>query len=242
MGNPFLESLLGYIAHAMDCRPLQDKDEREAATKLVEWLGFPSHHDPQKNWDTLKCLLYVTSLGDKERPVLDAGSGARGVVLRWLHQVGYRNLYACDLKPVKTDLLEEYGIKFTPQDLVDTSYEDGMFQAVTSVSVIEHDVPLDDYVKEMYRILRPGGLLLTSTDYWSEPVDCAGIYPYGKDMGQMKVFQPREIGELVAMAEATGFELCRPLVLGTGERAVRWDRVDREYTFAFIALRKKSWP
>jgi hypothetical protein len=54
----------------------------------------------------------------------------------------------------------------------------------------------------------------------------------------MKVFQPQEIHEFIHMAEASGLQVCGALDLQTRERAVRWDRVDREYTFAFFALQK----
>lgn len=234
-----LQAALEYIAHAMDCRPLQDSAERDAASALTSWLGFSSHHDHQKNWDTLKCLLYITSHFDTNAAVLDAGSGAKSVVLRWLHRLGFRNLYSCDLKPVNTELLDQHGIKYSVQNLIETNYAANSFDAVTSVSVIEHNVPLDRYAAEMYRVIKPGGLLLTSTDYWSSPIDCSGIYPYGREMGEMKVFTPEGIQEFVEFALGAGFELCRPLDLSTREKAVRWDRVDRNYTFAFVALRKK---
>ena len=39
------------------------------------------------------------------------------------------------------------------------------------MSVIEHGVPLKPYFEEMYRLLKPGGILITSTDYYPEPID-----------------------------------------------------------------------
>ena len=106
--------------------------------------------------------------------------------------------------------------------------------------MIAHNVPLDAFAKEMARILKPGGLLLVSTDYWSEPIDCSGIYPYGYDAGEMKIIDPEELTGFVAMAEAAGMELCAPLQFETKDRAVRWERTDRDYTFGFVALRKKA--
>jgi SAM-dependent methyltransferase len=227
--------LMSRIGH---CCALQSRREGNASSRVVQWLGFPSHHDAQKNWDTLKAFYYILSLDDREAPVLDAGSSGDSAILKWLSLLGYQSLYACDLRPKSRKKYADRNINFSVQDLTGTNYPDHFFQAVTSISVIEHGVDLGKYIQEMSRILRPGGLLLTSTDYWSEPVDCRGIYPYGEEMGEMKVFQRHELEELVNMAEENGFKLCSPLNLDTRERAVRWDRVDREYSFAFIALRK----
>lgn len=232
------EDMIAYIANVRSAGPLQTKREQAAATRLVEFLGFEGHHDYQKNWDTLKCLAYMLGETPERGPVLDAGSGAKAVVLRWLHSLGYRDLYACDLVPANTKLLEPLGINFTQQDLTATTYPNDFFQAVTSISVIEHNVPLDKFVVEMRRILKPGGLLLVSTDYWPEPVDCSGIYPYGEAAGEMKLFDRASIADFIALAKAASFELCDAPSFATRERAVRWERVDRDYTFFFVAFRK----
>jgi SAM-dependent methyltransferase len=230
--------VLEFMERIQSCAALQSRAESDAASRIVAWLGLPSHHDPQKNWDTLKCLHYILALNDPAAPVLDAGASGKSKILQWLSLLGYPQLYACDIREKSVDAYAKRNVQFSVQDLTRTNYPDAFFQAITSISVIEHGVPLDRYVREMARVLRPGGLLLTSTDYWSEPVDCRGIYPYGEEMGEMKVFQRGEIEDFCALAEKSGFALCRPLDLDTRERVIRWDRVDREYTFAFVALRK----
>jgi SAM-dependent methyltransferase len=229
-----------YVAHLKDCRPLQTRLESDAATAFVESLGLPSHHDAQKNWDTYKCLNYVIAGGDMETPVLDAGSGARVVAPRWFRQLGFRNVYACDVQGAQKDLYKNLGINFSVQDLTATNYEDAFFQAVTCISVIEHNVPLDKFAKEMGRILKPGGLLLVSTDYWSEFVDCSGIYPYSFEAGEMKIITPDDMNEFTDMARENGMEPCEPLQFATTDKAVRWERTDRDYTFYFAAYRKKA--
>jgi SAM-dependent methyltransferase len=221
-----------YLTTLTECRALQTKAEGEAATEVVKLLGLPSHHDAQKNWDCLKAVACVVGLGDLATPVLDAGSGDGCVAARWLRTIGFERVHACDLKPADKAALAAVGIA--------TPYPSGHFQAVTCISVIEHNVPLAAFAAEMARILRPGGLLLVSTDYWSEPIDCTGIYPYGREAGEMKVFQADEIEGFVSVAGEAGLEPCDVFQPETRDRAVRWDRVDREYTFAFLALRKSA--
>jgi SAM-dependent methyltransferase len=241
MDSKLTVAMVDYLAKLRDCSVLQERLECDAATAVVESVGLPSHHDPQKNWDTFKAIAYVAGLGDQEAPVLDAGAGVRVVALRWLHQLGYRNLYGCDLKPtVVKPAYASLGIHMSAQAMTATDYESGFFQAVTCISVIEHGVELAGFAREMARIIRPGGLLLISTDYWSEPIDCTGIFPYGEDAPEMKIMTPQAIQGFAADCAAAGLELCAPLELATRDKAIRWERTDRDYTFIFLAFRKKT--
>ena len=54
------------------------------------------------------------------------------------------------------------------QDLEKTGFQNNTFDFVTSLSVIEHGINIENYFKEMNRILKKEGLLLTSTDYWPD--------------------------------------------------------------------------
>jgi SAM-dependent methyltransferase len=241
MDTDLTRAKVDYLARLRECRPLQDRTECAAATAIVESVGLPSHHDPQKNWDAFKCIAYVASLGDLDAPVLDAGAGDQAVALRWLHRLGYRDLYGCDIaaKPTKM-IFTEIGAKVSKQELSATSYEANFFQAVTCISVIEHGVSLKGFAREMARVLRPGGLLVVSTDYWSEPIDCTGIFPYGPDAPEMKIMTPADMQVLVGACAKAGLELCEPLQTQTRDKAIRWERTDRDYTFIFAAFRKLS--
>jgi len=232
--------LFRFMLRIGGCCALMSRSEAAACTRLLKALGLPSHHDPQKNWDTLKSLYYIVTATDVQSPVLDAGSGGRSTILAWLAAFGYHHLYACDIRPIPDRFYRSQRIKFSVQNLTRTDYPDRFFQAVTCISVIEHGVELHGFVREMSRILKMGGVLLISMDYWSEPIDCSGIYPYGKAMGEMKIFRPDQIQELISLAKGEGLSLCSPLELNTAERAVRWERMRREFTFAFVAMKKTS--
>ncbi len=219
---------------------LQSKAHIAGATRLVQALGLPSHHDSQKNWDTLKILNYLLSHVDISAPILDAGSGSRSAILGWLYEVGYRNLFACDRAPVKRKFYTCRNIPFTEQDLTSLSYPDEQFAAVTSISVIEHGVDLGKFFAETARILKPGGWLLVSTDYWPETVNCAGIFPYGEGNGEMKIFNRQEIEKLLRLAKKHGLELADTVDLAATEKSVRWEKVDRDYTFLFLPFCKRA--
>lgn len=226
-----------FLARLFRCCALQTKAEVAAASKLVSAMGLPWHHDPQKNWDTLKCLMHILAAGRLKVPVLDAGS-SKSVIGSWLSTLGYREIYACDLLEKNGGFFEKYKINFSIQDLTRTNYPIDFFQAVTCVSVIEHNVDLESFCAEMRRVLRPGGLLLVSTDYWDEPIDCTGIYPYGPEGGEMHIFSAREVQDFIALAAKHDLRICTPFDATTRDKAIRWERVDRDYTFAFLAFRR----
>ncbi len=232
-----LQKLFWYVRDMPTAGVLRRKNAMEGATLLTEALGLTSHYDPQKNWDTLKCLFHIAAHCDRDDPILDGGS-SYSTILGWLEQLGYKQLYACDLVDRKDQFIRS-GIQFSVQDLTTTTYSDEFFKAVASISVIEHGVDLNAFLKEMARILKPGGILLISTDYWSEAIDCRGIYPYGKTAPEMKIFQPHELEQLCSTAQSHGLELLTALDLDTEERAIYWERVDRAFTFAFMGFVKQ---
>ena len=104
---------------------------------------------------------------------LDAGSGA--TPLAWIMAKNGVQSEASDFNPrLVQDLISfnpdaVYGssVKLERQDLTQTTYADNTFDAVSCISVIEHiPAPGDQAsVKEMLRILKPGGVLVLTLDY-----------------------------------------------------------------------------
>ena len=216
---------------------LKTQDEVESAKAVLREVGLQPHDDDPKNWDCFRTLSIVIRYGNLGSRVLDVGAPRYAVVLPWLERLGLRRLEACDLCYDE----EEFrigSIRYTKQDLLRTSYASGSFDFVTSISVIEHGVDLEGYFLEMSRLLKPGGYLLTSTDYWPEPIDCEGLFPYGRGMGQMKIFNRSDVENMTDIAARYDLVLTEPIDFSFQDRVVHWKRVDRRYTFIFFALRK----
>lgn len=103
----------------------------------------------------------------KMRPsqkILDFGCG-RGEFSNGFAKCGL-DVFAVD----QTDCVSQHypEIQFKPCDLIDEGFpfEDNTFDFVYSKSVIEHFYYPEKVMKEIYRVLKPGGVVVTLTPDW----------------------------------------------------------------------------
>jgi SAM-dependent methyltransferase len=210
---------------------LKTTAEYQSSVRECRELGLPLHHERSKNWDALGAVGTVLRTLGTDIRVLDAGAARYSSVLPWLRLYGVRELVGNNLE--FTRVIRHGGVQFEPGDVTSTRYRAGWFDAVTCMSVIEHGVPLDGFLAESARILRPGGLLVVSTDYDQEPPDTTGKFAYGV---QVKIFGPDEIKAFVESAKKFGLELKGELVLQHSERPVHWQRTGFDYTFILLTF------
>jgi SAM-dependent methyltransferase len=199
--------------------------------------GLPPATDYRKHWDN---LLAVDALEGTTGPVADLGCRS-GQILMWLYHLGRRELYGCDLRrpwpPAKKALqqgqlrtaaaaLRMYlanGRNMRRARAESTGFPTGAFGAVTSMSVIEHHVDTPRFFAEAMRLLRPGGRLVVSTDFW----------PEGGETESGVIFSTADVERLLAEAASVGFEApARPLDLDDPERVIQ------DYTFLFLVFDK----
>ncbi len=217
---------------------LQRRDACVQAEDVLLDVGLVPHYSRTKSWDFLKALALLVDEVPRDAPVLDMGCGAFSVILEWLEAAGYQDLHGCDYFVERAGRVG--GIQYSRQDLTATSYPDHAFSAVTCMSVIEHNVDLPAFLQEVRRVLRPGGLLVVSTDYWPDKIDTAGVRPYGDDVGDTRIFDEAELRAFVEQAAAAGFDPLTPMRYEAAERAVRWPKIPEPYTFAFVAFRRRA--
>jgi len=212
---------------------LNNHEEVRQAVEQVARLKLPPMRFPPKNWDSLAALDIILKNTTPDAHILDAGGEQYSVILPWLFLYGYEHLVCGNLvfdRPIKKG-----PIRYLYADITKTDFPDGAFDAITCLSVVEHGVELAAYFREMSRILKPGGLLITSTDYFETPIDTKGQVSLGCPI---HIFTKGEILQLVQRAEQFGLRLVGPLDLACDEKVVWWDAYDLRYTFVIISMRK----
>jgi len=225
----------GYPKASWENTVLRTSQEWGNALEQVKRLGLPPHNDCPKNWDSLAALACILKRTDRRASILDAGAELYSVILLWLFLYGYQNLMGINLvfdRPLRQGPIHyEYG------DITRTRFQKNTFDAITCLSVIEHGVDLRAYFKEMSRILKPCGVLITSTDYYASPVDTKGANAYGVPV---HVFTKREIITALNIASEFNLELTGPIDLESNDYAVTWQEFALDYTFLTFTLQKKQ--
>ncbi len=213
---------------------LRDTAGWQAAVAECRRLRLPLHHDRPKNWDALGAVATVLDVVGTGAAVLDAGSARYSTVLPWLRMYGLRDLVGNNLE-FDVDV-RRAGVLFRYGDITATDFPDGRFDAVTCMSVIEHGVPVEPFLRESARIIRPGGVLVVSTDYDQDPPDTSTHQAYGQPV---HIFSPAEIRALVATAQRYGLHLRGELALAHPERPVHWKRTGLDYTFIRLTFDRR---
>jgi SAM-dependent methyltransferase len=195
-------------------------------------LGGVTVGDAIKSWDVINTANFIRDRLPRETPVLDVGAYA-SEILSVLHRMKYSNLAGVDLNPRIKEMPFANRIRYEVADFMATPFPDGSFGAITAISVIEHGFQSERLLREISRLLRPGGCFIASFDYWPEKVDTTGIDIFGMDW---KIFSKEEVVAFIEEARAYELSPCGVIDLEGGEKVIHWG--GKDYTFAWFALRK----
>ncbi len=217
------------------CAVLQSAKEVQESLEQVHRLALPPMDDLPKNWDSLAALDLILQTTNTRSRIFDAGGEWYSMLLPWLCLYGYKNLTAGNL--VFDKRIRRGTIVYEHSDITSTKFSNECFDAVTCFSVIEHGVDLKAYFNEMSRIIRGGGILITSTDYYDTPIDTKGQEAFGVPI---HIFTKDEITQALELATRYGFLLMSPLDLRSAKRVVHWKQYDLRYTFVIFSLQKAS--
>lgn len=188
--------------------------------------------DAIKSWDVLKTANFLRDHLPRETPVLDVGAYA-SEILPVLHRMKHSNLTGVDLNPRIKEMPFADLIRYEVADFMATPFPDESFGAITAISVIEHGFQSERLLREISRLLRPGGYFIASFDYWPEKIDTTGIDFFGMEW---KIFSKAEVLAFIEEARAYRLSPCGETNLEADEKAIHWG--GRDYTFAWLTLRK----
>jgi len=234
---------------------LKNLSEVNYAINNLHSLGLFAHPDKVKSWDTYK-MVKIISEGDRSSFILDVGCNG-SPILSILKRLGFKNLYGCDLflkkipstlteivYPLYRPIIEMYEDKtfnISIQNLEKTNFQDKMFDYITSLSVIEHGVNIQNYFKEMNRIMKKGGRLLTSTDYWPDKILNIIKTKHNHRNDPDNVFSKEEIEkDVLKAAELNDLILTEPIDFSFENKVVHYNVTGLDYTFIFFALKKTN--
>lgn len=188
--------------------------------------------DIVKSWDVLATLRFLEEHVGKNEPILDIGCYASEVLVA-LHKLGYLRLTGADLNPHLQRMPYKDSIRYEVTDFMHTKFEDASFGAITSISVIEHGFQAAPLLKEISRLLKPGGFFIASFDYWPEKIDTTGVKFFDMDW---LIFSKQDVADFVKQAAGYGLEPVGEMKYDAKEKAI--DCGGKQYTFAWMVLRK----
>jgi SAM-dependent methyltransferase len=190
--------------------------------------------DYVKSWDVLSTLNYLEKRLQKSDTVLDIGSYASEVIVS-LHKLGFTNLTGSDLNPALKEMPYADAIRYEITNFMQTPFADASFKAITSISVIEHGFDGAALLKEISRLLKPGGYFVSSFDYWPEKLDTTGIKFFGMDW---LIFSKQDVQDFIRLAFDYGLKPAGDLHFEGGETPI--DCAGKKYTFGWLVLQKAT--
>lgn len=190
--------------------------------------------DQIKSWDVLATLEFLEKNLSRSDPVLDIGSFASEILVA-LHKRGFNCLTGTDLNTDLKKMPFADRIRYEIADFMHTPFEDEVFRAITSISVIEHGFNGEALLQEMSRLLQPGGYFVASFDYWPEKIDTTGVQYFDMDW---LIFSQEDVAEFVRLAANYGMEPVGDMRYAAGQRII--ESAGKAYTFGWLVLKKSG--
>jgi len=213
------------------CIILKSQIEIEKCSRDLLLRGFVSHAHKCKNWDLAHIIPAI-----KNGNFLDLGS-CESYILKNLSIKGILGeLHGIDLR--NPDVVVQ-GVKYSVGDLMNTRLQTNYFKNITCLSVIEHDVDLDKFLREASRLLQDKGKLFVTFDYW-EPKITPSLKLY--DL-KWQILDKKTCEDLIAKAEHYNLYPVQEMDWTIGEAVIKDGYYSPDpqlsYTFGLLTFEKR---
>lgn len=102
---------------------------------------------------------------NKKANFLDLGCDDGVFAQHFIKRVGCKNIYGIDIDSAKIKQAKRLGIKASKSDLnTKFPFKDNFIDVIHANQVIEHIYQIDNFISEIYRVLKPGGYAVISTE------------------------------------------------------------------------------
>lgn len=120
----------------------------------------------------------ISLLSLRDRRVLDLGSFTGGRIVYWKERYGFGPTRGIDIDPLFAEAAARFAAERGLTDIsFDTGvgealpYEDQSFDAILSLDVFEHVQSVENVLRECWRVLKPGGVLLACFPPFFQPLE-----------------------------------------------------------------------
>jgi len=181
---------------------LRSRSEIDHATKFLEDNGYVTSGLSCKNWDVYECLPYL-----KDGNILDMGSSGSIILENAVKKKLVGMKCGIDLA-YPEDVVSPPGINLTKGDLMNTPFPDGLFNFITVLSVVEHQIDFEKLAKECSRLLAKGGELFLSGDFWNPKPDTTKMRLYSLEWN---ILDQADLLLLIQLLHHYGLDLTTPI-------------------------------
>lgn len=147
-------------------------------------IGDPSHHGERGITKRIDALQALTDLSGQR--LLDVGCGDGAYTLRTA--AGFDEVTAVDIEPKRLEIFrqrikgtaDEAKIDINPMLAEELKLPESHYDVVTMIEVLEHVADVEQTIKNVFRVLKPGGRFLITTPNRFFPIETHGFLVNGK--------------------------------------------------------------
>ncbi|MBI2011689.1 class I SAM-dependent methyltransferase [Candidatus Daviesbacteria bacterium] len=115
-------------------------------------------------WSNNQTLSFLIK-SEKKAKILDLGTYRPELIIERVKQIKNPEIYVVDIDKETIKLCKKAGLHSLQRNLEKPlPFKDNFFDLITANQIIEHLVNVDLFIEEIYRVLKPNGYLLISTE------------------------------------------------------------------------------